>query len=311
MKTLLAAAAAVLTAVTVGVPRPAPADVRPDTYVVSRAPGVLPEGLAVTASGTMYVTSSATGAVYRGDTRRAGLRPFLAPGADGRTSAAGVRVDRRGRVLVAGWTTGTLFVYAPDGALLARRAAGPGAALNDLAVTRDAVYVTDSATGTVWRAGLTGGRVGALVPWVGPDAFPAVPVFLNGIVVDPSGRVALVAEQGGERLFRVDLAGRSVTEVEVSGGRMGADGLLLEGDRLYGVVNEPDGAGGTRFLVNLARLDDGLRTARVVDRSRPVGIQRSPTSVARDAGRLLWVDSQLFATTPTPPFTVTEVPGLR
>ncbi|MFI7506498.1 SMP-30/gluconolactonase/LRE family protein [Micromonospora aurantiaca] len=311
MKTLPAAAAAVLTAVTVGVPRPAPTDVRPDTYVVSRAPGVLPEGLAVTASGTMYVTSSATGAVYRGDTRRAGLRPFLAPGADGRTSAAGVRVDRRGRVLVAGWTTGTLFVYAPDGTLLARRAAAPGAALNDLAVTEDAVYVTDSATGTVWRAGLTGGRVGALVPWVGPDDFPAVPVFLNGIVVGPSGRVALVAEQGGERLFRVDLADRSVTEVEVSGGRMGADGLLLEGDRLYGVVNEPDGAGGTRFLVNLARLDQELRTAQVVDRSRPVGIQRSPTSVARDASRLLWVDSQLFATTPAPPFTVTEVPGLR
>ncbi|MGY4894220.1 SMP-30/gluconolactonase/LRE family protein [Micromonospora aurantiaca (nom. illeg.)] len=311
MKTLPAAAAAVLTAVTVGVPRPAPTDVHPDTYVVSRAPGVLPEGLAVTASGTMYVTSSATGAVYRGDTRRAGLRPFLAPGADGRTSAAGVRVDRRGRVLVAGWTTGTLFVYAPDGTLLARRAAAPGAALNDLAVTEDTVYVTDSATGTVWRAGLTGGRVGALVPWVGPDDFPAVPVFLNGIVVDPSGRVALVAEQGGERLFRVDLADRSVTEVEVSGGRMGADGLLLEGDRLYGVVNEPDDADGTRFLVNLARLDQELRTAQVVDRSRPVGIQRSPTSVARDAGRLLWVDSQLFATTPAPPFTVTEVPGLR
>ncbi|MFF0654047.1 SMP-30/gluconolactonase/LRE family protein [Micromonospora tulbaghiae] len=311
MKTPLAAAAAVLTAVTVGVPRPALTSVRPDTYVVSRAPGVLPEGLAVTTSGTMYVTSSATGAVYRGDTRRAGLHQFLAPGADGRTSAAGVRVDRRGRLLVAGWTTGTLFVYAPDGTLLARRAAGTGAALNDLAVTGDAVYVTDSATGTVWRAGLTGGRVGALVPWVGPDDFPAVPVFLNGIVVDPSGRVALVAEQGGERLFRVDLAGRSVTEVEVSGGRMGADGLLLEGNRLYGVVNEPDGAGGTRFLVNLARLDDGLRIARVVDRSRPVGTERSPTSVARDAGRLLWVDSQLFATTPAPPFTVTEVPGLR
>ncbi|PTA46647.1 SMP-30/gluconolactonase/LRE family protein [Micromonospora sp. RP3T] len=311
MKTLLAAATAVLTALAVGAPRPAPASLRPDTYLVSAEPGVMPEGLTVTPAGTMYVTSSATGAVYRGDIRRDRLRPFLPAGSDGRTSAAGIRVDHRGRIFVAGWATGALFVYAPDGALLARRDAAPGAALNDLAVTADAVYVTDSATGTVWRAALDGGRVGALDPWVRPGDFPAAPVFLNGIVADPPGRLALVAEQGGERLYRVDLTTRSVTEVEVTGGRMGADGLLLEGNRLYGVVNEPDGVGGTQFVVNLARLDDGLRTARVLDRSRPVGTDRSPTSVARDAGRLLWVDSQLFAATPSPPFTVTEVPDLR
>ncbi|MEE3920028.1 hypothetical protein V2I01_22560 [Micromonospora sp. BRA006-A] len=133
---------------------------------------MLPEGLAVTPSGTMYVTSSATGAVYRGDTRRPGCA---------RSSPRRGRPDQRrrgpggppGRVLVAGWTTGTLFVYAPDGALLARRTAAPGAALNDLAVTGDAVYVTDSATGTLWRAAVDDGHVGTLVPWVGPDDFPA------------------------------------------------------------------------------------------------------------------------------------------
>ncbi|MGC4895682.1 SMP-30/gluconolactonase/LRE family protein [Micromonospora sp. DT31] len=311
MKTLLAAATAVLTVLTVGAPRSGPVDVRPDTYVVSTEPGVLPEGIAVTPAGTMYVTSSATGAVYRGDVRRPGLRPFLAAGVGGRTSAAGVRVDHRGRIFVAGWTTGALFVHAPDGTLLARRDAAPGAALNDLAVTGDAVYVTDSATGTLWRAALDGGRVGELVPWVRAADFPAAPVFLNGIVTDAPGRLALVAEQGEERLFRVDLAARTATEVEVTSGRMGADGLLLAGHRLYGVVNEPDGAGGWRFVVNRADLGPGLRTARVVERSHPVGVDRSPTTLARDADRLLWVDSQLFAATPTPPFTVTEVPGLR
>ncbi|MCZ7439240.1 superoxide dismutase [Micromonospora sp. WMMC241] len=311
MKTLLAAAAVVLTAVTAGAPEPAPVTGRPVVYVVSAEPDVFPEGLTVTPAGTMYVTSSATGAVYRGDTRRAVLHPFLAAGSDGRTSAAGIRADRRGRIFVAGWLTGTLFVYAPDGTLLARRTAAGGAALNDLVVTGDAVYVTDSATGTLWRAALDGGRVGALVPWVRPGDFPAAPTFLNGVVSDPSGRVALVAEQGGERLFRVDLTARAVTEVEVTGGRMGADGLLLEGHRLYGVVNETDAAGVTRFAVNEARLDAGLRTARVVGRSGTVDTRRSPTAVARDADRLLWVESQLFADPAAPPFTVTEVPGLR
>ncbi|MEV0152151.1 hypothetical protein AB0H57_00185 [Micromonospora sp. NPDC050686] len=77
------------------------------------------------------------------------------------------------------------------------------------------------------------------------------------------------------------------------------------------MVNVPDGAGGYRFTVDLALLDPQLRTARVVRRSQPVGTGRSPTTVARDGNRLLWVNSQLFAARPAAPFTVTEVPGLR
>ncbi|MBY8870911.1 superoxide dismutase [Micromonospora sp. PLK6-60] len=311
MKTLVAAATAGMTALSVAVPSPtAASSPRPDTYVVSQEPGVHPEGVTVASDGTMYVTSVATGAVYRGHTGRPDLRPFLPPGGDGRTSAAGVHLDRHGRIFVAGWDTGTLFVHAPDGALLARRTAA-GAALNDLALTATAGYVTDSATGTVWRAALTDGRIGELVPWVGPDDFPTAPQFLNGIAVDATGRIALVADQGTEKLFRVDLTARTVTEVAVTGGRLGADGLLLEGHRLYGVVNAPDGAGGYRFTVDLAVLDPPLRAARVVRRSQPVGTDRSPTTVARDGDRLLWVNSQLFAADPAPPFTVTEVPGLR
>ncbi|MGC4785919.1 SMP-30/gluconolactonase/LRE family protein [Micromonospora zamorensis] len=289
---------------------------RPDTYVVSGAPGVLPEGIAVTRTGTMYVTSVATGAVYRGDVRHRWLRPFLPAGSDGRTRAAGVHVDRAGRLFVAGYDTATLFVYDPDGRLLAKRSAVTGAALNDLVITDHAVYVTDSAGGTIWRATLDGGRVGPLVPWLLPSDFPAAPGFLNGIVATADGRLALVADQGTgepgtERLWRIDLADATASEVAVSGGQLGADGLLLEGDRLYGVVNFPDPAGGYRFAVNLAVLDGDLRAARVVRQSHTAGLEQSPTTLARDHDRLLWVNSQLNATAPAPPFTVTEVPGLR
>ncbi|OKI89380.1 superoxide dismutase [Micromonospora sp. CB01531] len=314
MKILLAAATAGMTVLTI-VPQPALAEaIRPDTYVVSREPGVRPEGIAVTPAGTMYVTSVATGAVYRGDTRYPSLHPFLPAGADGRTRAAGVQVDRHGRLYVAGWDTGALFVYAPDGTLLARRVAA-GAALNDVAIA-DAVYLTDSATGTVWRAALDGTEVGALTRWLAPVDFPTAPGFLNGIVVTADGRVALVADQGTgepgtERLWRVDLADRRVTEVAVTGGGMGADGLLLDGNRLYGVVNFPDGQGGWSFAVNLALLDADRRKAQVIRQSTPAPLAQSPTTLARDAGRLLWVNSQLNAPDPAPPFTVTEVPGLH
>ncbi|MFI5485354.1 superoxide dismutase [Micromonospora echinaurantiaca] len=314
MKTFVAAAAAAVTALTVTVPLPAPGDRRPDTYVVSRDPGVRPEGIAVTPTGTMYVTSVSDGAVYRGHVRDRELRPFLPAGTDGRTRAAGVHLDRQGRIFIAGWDTGALFVHAPDGTLLARRAAA-GAALNDLAITDDAVYVTDSAGGGLWRAELADGRVGDLVPWLPAAAFPAAPGFLNGIVVTDGGRIALVADQGSgepgsERLWRVDLVARSATVVNVAGGQLGADGLLLDGDRLYAVVNFPDGAGGWSFAVNLALLDADRRTARVVRQSGTAGLAQSPTTIARDADRLLWVNSQLNAAAPAPPFTVTVVPGL-
>ncbi|MEO3769824.1 superoxide dismutase [Micromonospora sp. B9E7] len=316
MKKLLASTTAGLAVLTVAVPTPALAvGSRPHTYVVSREPGVLPEGIAVDRDGTLYVSSVGTGAVYRGHVRNRELRPFLPSGADGRTRAAGLDVDRKGRLFVAGWDTGALFVHAPDGELLARRT-GPGAALNDVALTADAVYLTDSATGTVWRATLNGPEVGNLVRWLTAADFPVAPGFLNGIVVTDGGRIALVADQGSgqpgtERLWRVDLVERTATAVEVVDGQMGADGLLLEGDRLYGVVNFPDGAGGWAFAVNLAMLDADRRTARVVRQSRPADLSQSPTTVVRDAGRLLWVNSQLNAPTPAPPFTVTQVPGLR
>lgn len=314
MRRTLAATTAALALLAVPGPVLA-ADARPDTYLVSRDPVVRPEGIAVTPDGTVYVTSVTTGAVYRGNTGQPGLRPFLPPGGDGRTSAAGVHADHRGRLFVAGWDTGTLFVHAPDGRLLARRTA-PGAALNDLALTRDAVYVTDSATGTLWRAPLDGAAVGGLVPWLAATDFPTAPGFLNGIVVTACGRLALVADQGTgepgtERLWRVDLAARTVTEVAVTGGQLGADGLLLEEDRLYGVVNAPDGRGGWRFTVDLALLAADRRSARLIGRSDPAGLAESPTTLARDGDRLLWVNSQLNAAAPAPPFTVTRVTGLR
>jgi sugar lactone lactonase YvrE len=283
----------------------------PRTYVIAAEADVFPEGIAVTGDGTIYVTSSGTGAVYRGNFRDPRLNAFLPAGGDGRTAAAGVRVDAYGRLFVAGWSTGTLFVYSPGGHLLAARPApDPAALLNDLAITGDAVYVTDSATGTLWRAALRGATVGPLTAWVPPARFPAPPQFLNGIVAGRDGRVALVSDQGTEQLLRVDLATRTVTTVATTGATLAGDGLLLEGDRLSAVVNFPNPRGsGYLFAVRQAILGPDLRTAAVVAESPAVSEAQTPTTVARDRGRLLWVNSQLAAPAPAPPYTVTQVGG--
>ncbi|TCC31776.1 superoxide dismutase [Kribbella speibonae] len=278
---------------------------RPTQYVVSTTPGENLEGIAVTPGGTMYVTSVATGAVYRGTTHSSRLSLFLPAGSDGRTAATGIHLDRWGRVLVAGAGTSKLFLYDARGRLLGVRKASDGSFLNDFTIAGDAVYVTDSAHNQIWRAPLTRAGLGELEPWITRDQIKPTPYFLNGIVTD--GRVLLVGEQGQDVTYRVDLRTKQVTVLDVPNGILSGDGYLLEGRRLYTVYN----AGGGKYVTRLAILNDDLTAATLVADSGPGATGATPTTIARDHGRLLWVNSQLDIAPGTPPYTVTVVPGLR
>ncbi|ADB29600.1 superoxide dismutase [Kribbella flavida DSM 17836] len=284
-----------------------PARPRPHTYVVSTTPGDTPEGIEVTRGGTIYVTSVGTGAVYRGSVRDPQLKPWLPAGSDGRTSATGVHVDRWGRVLIAGASTSQLFLYDVRGRLLTARTAQPGSFLNDFTIAGDFVYVTDSAHNQIWRAPLTRHGLGELEPWLTRDRIQPIPYFLNGIVTD--GRTLLVGEQGQDVTYRIDLRTRDVRTLEVTGanGVLSGDGYLLEGRRLYAVHN----AGGGKYVTRLALLDATLSRAAVVADSQPGAPGATPTTIARDGARLLWVNSQLDAAPGTPPYTVSVVRGLR
>jgi hypothetical protein len=286
--------------------QPAAADVvpqRPTEYIVSTTPGDTPEGIEVTRGGTIYVTSVGTGAVYRGTTRDPRLKPFLPAGSDGRTSATGIHVDRWGRVLVAGASTSKLFLYDVRGNLLVTRQAAPGSFLNDFTFAGDAVYVTDSAHNQIWRAPLTEHGLGELEPWLTRDKIQPTPYFLNGIVTD--GRTLLVGEQGQDVTYRIDLRSKQVSTLEVTNGILSGDGYLLEGCRLYAVYN----AGGGKYVTRLAVLNQDWTTATIIADSAPSAA--TPTTIARDRDRLLWVNSQLDAAPGIPPYTVSVVPGLR
>ncbi|TDW18693.1 SMP-30/gluconolactonase/LRE family protein [Kribbella kalugense] len=277
---------------------------RPTQYVVSTTPGETLEGIAVTPSGTMYVTSVGTGAVYRGTTHSSRLSQFLPAGSDGRTSATGIHVDRWGRVLIAGANTSKLFLYDARGRLLAVRKAADGSYLNDFTITRDAVYVTDSTHNQIWRAPLTHDGLGELEPWITRAQIQPTPYYLNGIVTD--GRVLLVGEQGQDVTYRIDLRTKEVRVLDVSNGILSGDGYLLEGHKLYAVYN----AGGGKYVTRLAVLNHDLTKATLIADSSPGAAGATPTTIARDHGRLLWVNSQLDVAPGTPPYTVTVVPGL-
>ncbi len=182
--------------------------------------GWAPEGITAGAGTTIYVGSLAGGAVWAGDVRT-GDGDVLVPAWGG--AAVGVEYEAdANRLWVAGGPTGTVRVYdATSGDLLRAYSFGPAGAvfLNDLVVTDDAVYVTDS-----------------LNPWLdviplGPDdALPAVGDVTtlpldgitfeagnnaNGIVAARGWLIVVDSNIGG--LFRVDPATGDATEMSTGG----------------------------------------------------------------------------------------------
>ncbi|MGW3512891.1 hypothetical protein [Streptomyces sp. NPDC000994] len=279
----------------------------PTTYVVSRDPGILPEGITVQRNGTIYVSSDGTGRLFRGRVGNSDLQPFAAQGVEARQSTRGVHTDNRGNVFSVGGTS--LTVHDPRGRLLATRTApdGPLGApdLNDLVITKNAVYVTDWANPVVLRADLRGDRVGPLVPWLDiRSAFPQFPAqywLLNGIVADKAGKTLLVASNGTEAVWRVDTATRAVEQVQLGDASFGADGMVLHRRTLYAVLNygAPNG-------VYIAELSEDLRSGVVTHRL--TGEQFDlPTTLARHDCRLYVVNSQLDDRPGTPPYTVTAI----
>ncbi|MER5202605.1 hypothetical protein [Streptomyces sp. NPDC002825] len=305
-RTACLAAALLLTALA-GAPGPASARDLPDTYVVSREPGVLPEGIAVTPDGTLYVSSDGRGTLYRGRVGDPELEPFPARGLENRPSTLGVHTDRRGRVLSVGGAS--LTVHDRHGRLLETRTArgGPLGAprLNDLVVTEDAVYVTDWANPVVHRAEIRGSTLGPLEPWLDiRAAFPQFPArywLLNGIVADASGSTLLVASNGTEAVWRIGTADKDVSRLDLGDQSFGPDGMVLHGRTLYAVLNY-----GAPHGVYIARLDEGLRTGTVTHRLTE-GPFDLPTTLARHGCRLYVVNSQLDEPPGRPPYTVSAI----
>ena len=111
--------------------------------------GFFPEGIESGRGTSFFVGSMTDGAIWRGDLRT-GSGTVLAPGAPGRASAGIAYEAGRNRIWVAGVGpplngSGDVRVYdASSGALLATYQPPGVGLLNDVAVTREAVYVTDS-----------------------------------------------------------------------------------------------------------------------------------------------------------------------
>jgi Cu-Zn family superoxide dismutase len=282
----------------------------PARYLIPGAT-VFPEGIAFDQrTGAVFVSSTTNGTVFRTDVKADAFAPFLAPGADGRTTAIGLEVDGEGRLYVAGGATGRVFVYdGSTGALLANLATGSAPTfVNDIAISRgDTAYITDSQSPVIYRVAPNAAGTLTLERWLSLTGTPAAytPGFnLNGIEATPDGRYLFAVKSNSGELFRIDTRTRAVVEVDLGGATIpNGDGVYLQGSTLYVLQNQQETIVEVRLQVERAR-------GTVVSRTTS-GSFAYPTSLVAARGRLLVVNSQFDrrgpGLTPELPFTVSVV----
>lgn len=279
-----------------------------EQYVIP-GDGVFPEGITEgIGRHEFYVSASAGGAIYRGDTGEAELEAWLPGGEDGRISALGMALDGHGRILICGGRSKALFVYDLSNRELENCYEYDGF-LNDVCVHDGFAYLTDSHNPLILRAEVGEKGVGVPEVWADMSEWEADP-FFNGIVPAPGTSAILWAAQGSDRLWRRDLVTGETVLIDVGGLAIAGDGLVFVGDVLYICDNteEPDGT--VRFWLTALTSSDGWHSASLAGRwERPAA--DTPTTVAHRDGHLLLVNSQFVARdqgNAKAPFTVSAVP---
>ena len=211
---------------------------QPYPDIIPLPDGFRPEGIAVGKGHTFYTGSLANGAIYRGDLRTG------EGGIQEERLAVGMNFDERSsNLFVAGGTSGEAYVYnGSTGEELALYTLGTGF-INDVIVTRQAAYFTNSFAGEFYRLPL--GPRGALpaqadvqtIPlsgdWVQDSGFNA-----NGIEASANGKNLIIVNSGRGELYKVDpLSGHAVL-IDLGGADVvTGDGLVRRGASLFVVQN--------------------------------------------------------------------------
>ena len=241
-----------------------PAAASPGASTVPLPVDFQPEGIAIGTGDTFYVGSLRDGDIYRGDlsTGQGGLLVNTS----GRASV-GMRVDEARKLLfVAGGPGGHVYVYdSRDGSEVADVVVGPPSAFtNDVALTKDAAYFTDTLSPVIYKLPYGKGGFGpaSAIPVTGPAGTSGPGTFgLNGIDATPDGSRLIVNHSDLGILAVVDPATGVSTQIPISGGSLvpgTLDGLQLEGRRVYVVQN---------FVNSIAEvaLSGDLSSGRLVD----------------------------------------------
>jgi sugar lactone lactonase YvrE len=274
----------------------APSNVFPKT--IPLPDGWRPEGITSGSGTDFYVGSLANGAIYKGDFRT-GEGDVLVPGAQGRVTV-GLWFDARsGYLFAAGGNTGMGHVFDTRTGELVQSltlATGPSF-INDVVVTQDAAYFTNSQQAVFYRAPLSAnGRL--------PDSSPVQTIPLggdwaqvtgfnaNGIDATPNGKTLIIVNSTTGLLYLVDPNSGDATEIDLGGDTVTmGDGILLDGKSLYVIRNRAN-------EIVVIDLSPDLSSGEVVNTITDPAFD-VPTTIAEFGKRLYAVNAR-FNTPPQP-----------
>lgn len=266
--------------------------------------GYQPEGVDTRGS-TAYAGSLADGDVVTVNLRTGQVSHLVDNDpADGRI-AVGLKVDR-GLLIVAGGPTGKAFIYnARTGAeIVTLQLTDPtaGTFVNDVIVSGDSAWFTDSFQPQLYRVPLHGNSVGEpeTIPLSGPAADFVAGFNLNGI--EAAGGELIVVNSSKGELYAVGSDGTSRT-IDLGGDLVTAgDGLLRIGSHLYVVRNQFNQVD----VVDLAR---DLNSGDVVN-TITSDLFDVPTTVAKHGNRLVLVNARFGVPDPaTAEYYLVQIPN--
>jgi sugar lactone lactonase YvrE len=191
-----------------------------------------------------------------------------------------------GLLFVAGASTGQGYVYdTATGISVAQYqfATGSGTFINDVTVTRDGAWFTDSVQPRLYFVPLRDGVPGAFstLEVTGPAAALTGPFNLNGIASTATG-LLVVAHSANGRLYTVD-PGTGASTLIAGVAVPNVDGIILDGHRLWAVQNSNQ--------VSVVRLDAGF-TSGVVDSVVTSPLLETPSTAARHGSTLAVVNAK-------------------
>ena len=248
-----------------------------------------PEGIATGRGHTFYAGSLAGAGIVRGDYRTGDTELLVTEGGP----FVGMKVDAGNRLWVAGGPAGNGYVFDADtGDLLSQLQLAPlgePTFINDVVVTGEAAWFTDSFRGVIYRVDLDDGEITdvdltALAP-------AEANVFrLNGIDATSNGKTLIAVNSTAGELYRIDATTGDVMTIDIGVESVHGDGIVLAGRTLYVVRNQSE--------VAVIELAPDLSSGSVVDQL--TGDFDVPTTVAR-FGSSLYVVNARFGTQDEPP----------
>jgi hypothetical protein len=262
--------------------------------------GFQPEGIAIGYAPYAYFGSRVDGDIYRASLIT-GRGEVISQGPG--TPSLGLKLDRQGRLFVAGGAGGDARVIDVRSGRVLRTYAlqTVPSFINDVVLTGGSAWYTDSTNATLFQLRL--GRYGKLpaaaraIPLTGDIAY-TTGINANGIAATPDGRALIIVQSNTGKLFRTTYRGET-TEIDLGAESVpNGDGLWLHGRTLYVVQNRLNVVAKIQLNRSGTR---GELVSRTTDESFDV-----PTTIA-EYGNRLYLPNARFTTPPTPTTTYDAV----